>query len=485
MNRRRFVSTSARSLLSLALFSVLCPSFAVPPEPTYTITLPGNQSISLRMESTKSPDGRRKVRVWNQSPSIAKSALQIDTSMLLDATGKPLSSRVFFGVTADQGMSLEAVRTANGFTVREPALAGNLKFGSTLFVPLIAELFVGKLYDFKQGGPQTFALLIDALVSTAKIDTLTLTAEGAPETIELPDGPVKARKLRYMVNEPLLPEPARTGVFYVGPKGEVLRCDTAFFGVPIRAKGPAVYENQGRRVILRFKNPDTGDRIVALQADKQPTGDWKLKLGMDGQTDSFATLACDKSFRLTHMETPWHGRPFVATVVGTDTVRWTLAGGPEQPSPIPSDAPVWFMPHWFATDTWEGTGGTFANMTANETRDGFLFGLFMGQRDAVSFTLERLADSATVQRNGSSLTLHHYRFYTGGKQAAPEAVLPGNVPKPPAPRYDLYTDGSRLVVYLTSDGIKIIRNGWETFAGSLTPPPAVTPPPEPITIPDP
>lgn len=484
MNRRRFVSTSARSLLSMALLTTLCPVFALAPEPTYTITLPGNIVINLRIESITGPDGRRKVRVWNQSPSIAKSVLQIDTSMLLDTAGKPLSSRIFFGANTDQGTVLEAVRTANGFTVREPALSGNLKFGAPLFVPLIAELFIGKLYDFKQGGPQTFAQLLDSFVSTAKIDTLTLTAEGAPETIELPDGPVKARKLRYVLNEPLVPEPMRTGIFYVGPKGEVLRCDTAFFGVPIRAKGPAVYEDQGRRVILRFKNPDSGNRIVSLQGDRQPTGDWKIKLGMDGQADSFATLACDKGFRLTHMETPWHGRPFMAAVVATDTVHWTLAGGTEQQATIPSDASVWFLPHWFATDTWEGTGGTFAKMTMNDTRDGFLFGLFMGQRDAVSFTLERLADSATVSRSGSSLALHHYRFYTGGKQAVPEAVLPGNAPKPPPPRFDLYTDGSRLVVFLASDGIKIIRNGWETFAATLTAPSAADPvapaaPPEP------
>jgi hypothetical protein len=459
MNRRRFTFTAVGSLLSVFVLSVMPPLLAAPLEPTYTVTLPDKQVINLRIENIKTPDGRRRMRVWNQPKSAAKSDLYIDTSMILEADGKPSASRLYFGANADQGMSLEAVRKGNGYGVREPELSGDLQFGAPLFVPLIAELFVGKQYDFKRGGPQTFAHLLDANVSTARISTLTLTAEGTPETIELPDGPVKARKLRYLLNDLALPEPARAGVFYVGANGEVLKCDTPFFGVPLRAKGPARWEDGGRRFVLNFKNQDSGNRVVTLQADRQLSGDWAIKLTLADMSDALATLTCDKSFRLKKMETPWHGRPFTAAVVGTDTVHWTIKGGPEQQTPVSNESPVWFMPHWFFTDLWEGTGGAFANMNVDDTRDGQLLALFLGQRDAAVFTLERLKDSPSVQRNGASIPLRHYRFYTGGKQAAVEARA--------TPIYDFYTDGSRLIIFLTSDNIKIVRTGWEMYATAL------------------
>jgi hypothetical protein len=211
---------------------------AAAPEPTYTVTLPGNQVLSLRLEDVKSADGRRKIRVWNQLKSIAKSDLHIDTQTVLEPDSRPSSTRAFFGLNPDVGQYLQAVRSASGFNVREPALEGDLKFGAPLFTPLLAELFIGRMYDFKRGGPQIFAHLLDSFVATAKINTLTLTAEGEAEVLQLADGPVKARKLRYLLNEPLLPEPWRTGVFYVGPGGEVLKCDTLFFGTPVRPKDP-------------------------------------------------------------------------------------------------------------------------------------------------------------------------------------------------------------------------------------------------------
>jgi hypothetical protein len=448
----------------------LAGSKAVGAEPTYTVTLPGNQIVSLRIESKPAANGRRNLRVWNQPKSAAKSDLQIDTVMVLEADGKPSSSRTFLGINPDQGMSLEAVRTGTGFTVREPALAGDLQFGAPLFTPLIAELFIGRMYDFKRGGPQTFAHLLDTFVSTAKINTLTLTAEGKPEIIELPNGPVKAQKLRYLLNETLLPEPMRTGVFYVGPNGEVLKCDTPFFGVPLRATGPAVLENAGRRLTLRFKNPDSPDRVAVLQADRQSDGDWKIKLDAGGRSESLATLLCDSRYRLKRMETPWHGRPFVASVVSGDTVHWTLAGGPDQQTPVPGESPVWFLPHWFFTELWEGIGGAFANLAAAEDRDGYMLPLFFGQREANLFTLERMPDAVTKSAVGNSFSLRHYRFHNGGKQPVPQAVPPGGQPKPPAANYDLYTDGSRLAVLLSSDGIKVVRNGWEAIAAALKPP---------------
>lgn len=450
MNRHQFVRLSAFALLAISGGESFV---AALPEPTYTATLSTKQVVHLRLETSRAPDGRRSVRVWNQPKAVAKSDIEMDVSVVLGAGNKPLSSRSFFGLTPELGINLEAIRSSSGFTVREPALAGDLKFGSALFTPLLAELFIGRIYDFKRGGTQTFAQLFDTFVTRAKISTMTLTAVGKPETIVLPDGPVKARKLRYLSTEPSLPEAARTGVLYVGLRGEVLRCDTAFFGVPVRAKGPALVDNEGQRVTLRFANPDSPDRVVQLQGNRQSSGEWKIALRFDGQTDSLATLTCDASYRLKSLQTPWTGRPFTASVVGTDTLHWNRGGGPEQGAPVPAESPVWFVPHWFATDLWEGTGSAFAGMTTDETRDGFLLPLLPEQKEATPFTLERLAGIT----NGAT-GVRHYRFYIGGKEAAA------------GPRYDFYTDGSRLCVLLASDGTRIIRHGWESYAATLKPP---------------
>jgi len=40
----------------------------------------------------------------------------------------------------------------------------------------------------------------------------------------------------------------------------------------------------------------------------------------------------------------------------------------------------------------------------------------------------------------------------------------------PSAAYDLLTDGARLVVLLGSDGMAIIRAGWENYAAALRPP---------------
>jgi hypothetical protein len=194
MNRRRFARFSLLSLLAVTGREGFA---AAAPEPTYTATLPGNLVVHLRLESTNTPDGRRRVRVWNQPKAVAKSGIEMDVSAVLGADSKAVSSRAFFGLSPELGMYLEAIRSAGGFTVREPALTGDLKFGSAIFTPLLAELFIGRIYDFKRGGTQIFAQLFDIFVSAAKISTMTLTAEGEPEIITLPDGPVKARRLRY------------------------------------------------------------------------------------------------------------------------------------------------------------------------------------------------------------------------------------------------------------------------------------------------
>ncbi|MBC8104838.1 MAG: hypothetical protein H7Z41_19865 [Cytophagales bacterium] len=476
MNRRRF-------MLCLTLCSMLSVTrplggVAAPLGPTYTVKF-ADRTLRVRVEESRTPDGGRVVRVQSRPQNAAKSDFLVDTSVVLEASGEPASSRVFFGIDPAFGLCLEAIRMPGGYKVQEPALGGDLPFGAPLFSPLVAELFIGRQYDFKRGGPQRFAHLLDYHVSTAKILPLTLTAEGKPEMLNLPDGPVRARKLRYDLDEPLLPKEWRTGVFYVGPSGEVLKCETAFFGVPLQARGPALWENKGRRLALRFANPDSGGRVVLLRADKQVGGDWVIHLEFEKEGGALATLSCDRNYRLKRIETPWRGRKFVGTVTGESLVRWTLAAGNSDEAPVPQNSPVWFLPHWFRTDLWEGTRGAFADLDVAQTRDGHYFPLFTGQRTANAFTLERLPDAVAARANGATSAVRNYRFYSGGKTA--EGTVPKDAEgRPLTTRYDLYTDGTSLLAFLGSDGIRIVRDGWEAFADGLTPPAGATAsPPKP------
>lgn len=431
-------------------------------EPTYTVRLPDKQKLRVRTAVSVNARGQRVVSVDSLPRATYPAELLMNASVTFGAENKPSRCRVFFGPQPGLGVLLEAVRLAqpgtNGgaaFEVSVPGESGAVPFSGMLFSPLVAELFIGRMYDWAKSGPQTFALILDYGWAPIGLLTLKLTAEanGKPETITLADGPVSARKLRYECALPHLPKDQQTGVFYVGPLGEVLKCDTGFFGTPLLAKGPAYRENSGARIVVPYVNGPGDKAVVFLRGEKKPGG-WEV--GLDsGIGPRIATLFCDDRFRVTQIESSWRGRPFHGTVEN-GTFRYRLEPGMAQTSESLSDR-VWFVPFWFATELWEGPGGEWAGMAPGDKRTGDYFPLFTGDTGAYPFTLERLPDD-----EAGLLVVHRYQFRgKNGKNA-----------------YDVYTDGTRLIAFLANDGITIMRDGLENYTSTLKAPktPAPTPP---------
>lgn len=470
---------SRREMMRVALGSLLLPVCRtaqgqglspVAEEPTYTVTLADKKKLALQaaVRNAASGGGAKQVRIFNRPKSAAPSDALLDMVLTTDSSGGRVEKcRAFFNVKPAVRVNLEAVRDEKGaYAVGVPSESGTLPFGAPLVTQLTALLFLGKLYSFTRGGPQNFAFLVDFGAQAVEIVTLTLTADGQ-ETLTLPGGAVKARKLRYKAPVASLPKEHQEGVFYIGPRGEVLKCETNFFILPIQAEKPAAFDRDSRTLTLTFATPLVPNLSAVLRAVSRGTRGYGLTLQIDrGQT--LATVECDPAYRPVKIETPWMSRPFTARVVGT-TVQYTLAATKEGVHAVPSGN-AWFLPYWFVTEFWEEGSGGFAGMGVGDRRDGDFFPLFTGQRDSNPFALERLPDTEARTPNGQGFSLRRYRF-ANKPTTGLAAFFQNNV-------YELYTDGRRLVALLGSDGITIFRDGWTTaFTATLKPPAAQKPAP--------
>jgi hypothetical protein len=305
---------------------------------------------------------------------------------------------------------------------------------------------------------KTFVLLSDVLSSSANLVTLTLEADGgsATETLTLDSGPVKARKLKYTLGDiPFLTREQRSGVVWTGPRGEVLRADGPLFLIPVRAAGPAKIEKTARSSRGMPPRPD-------CWFAPQPTATGHTAtLETDGGF-VLATVATDKAFRPVRVENALrNGREFEA-VAGVNEVRFTFAGGPEETVTVATPGRVWFLPHFFATELWEGGNGPYADLVPGDKRDGTYFPLVGAQASANAvFTLARLPDVPNPRgASADPATLRHWRYSDN------------NV------RHDLWTDGRRLVHWKGSDGLEATRDGWQPFVANFPkpePPPTAKP----------
>ncbi len=472
MKRRRFIAAfSAATVAGVPLCAARAAFAQAGGEPTYTATFADKATLKLQVKVARNGDGGQTVVVQSRPASVAPATLWINSSLTASRDGTVQTTRAAFGPVPNVGLLLEAKRLPmavgeGAYKVGVPATQGTASFTGTLWTPMVAELFAGKMYDWKKGGAQNFAMIVDlGAVLDVRIVTLTLTApdNGKTEPLKLADGDVPARKLHASANLSFLPEAMGAKVetdFWVGPGGEVLKCDTPFFGIPIQAKNKAVWENNGNRWALYFNNPGDAPVIpiprVLLRADKQNA---KWEIGLDiGEARSAQTIVsagCDLNYRLTHMENPWRGRPTRVTAVGNE-LRWSIDAEPGQVVPTPTSGQTWWLPSWFVTTLWEGPEMPFAGMEPNgEKKSGDYFPLFTGQRDANPFTLERLPDAGTTG-GSQNAPIRHYRF------------VAKNV-------YDVYTDGARLIAFLGSDKTLITRDGWENWAKVLPFPDAPAP----------
>src|SRR5262249_14278270 len=155
-----------------------------------------------------------------------------------------------------------------------------------------------------------------------RLVTLRLTADGA-EVIDLPGGKVRARRLRYEAPVPSLPAAKQKGVIYLGAHGEILRCDNALFGSPLKAKAPAKDDEGGLHISLHYVGAGDGTGTV-LRAERNDT-EFDLTLQVE-EGEVLANATCDDHFRAQRIETSWRGRPFSASFDAGE-VEFSLSAG--------------------------------------------------------------------------------------------------------------------------------------------------------------
>lgn len=465
MQRRRLDSFSWMAvLLSLVIGAVssrtwaqeTVPAPALAAEPTYTARFADKKTARLYLSVVTNPQsGEKRVRIGNLTG--VKSELLLEASLTTDSTNVPQRVRMRFGEMPTVGESapeltdLEATPLARtAWVVRRPAQSGVIRFSGPLLSSPASLLFFGRSYNFKQGGAQTATFLSIQNTPTPQTFNLTLT-DGGKETISLGAGgdaqKVQARKLLYKAPDaPNLNRREREGVIYVGPIGEVLRCDTRLFGNRIRAEGAA------KRTDSNGYTLELQGRDITIVGERKPDG-WDVKFNVGKQGNTVGAAQLDTQLRILSMA---GGRNMkqVATVVNNE-ILWKSDEGGASDVVVP-DGKLWLLPHWFATDLWEAgsNAGDFA-LNVDAEQSGLYLPLFTGQRDGYLFTIKRLRDFGKVD----GTTVRRYRFTSR------------NI-------YEIYTDGTRLIYFAGSDGTTITRDGWAIWASGL---PRVVKPNEPAT----
>ena len=431
----------------VAALTPLSVVFAQSAEPTYTLTLPDKQRLRLEASVVSDPQGRRIARVASVPTPAKKNEFLLEATAVIDADGAARFGQAAFGISVLPPSRFEAKQQDSGdFTIVVPEERGTLPFGAPLVTTQSAQMFLGRLYQWDKGGEQNFALFVDFGWKPLEIVTLKLKADGT-ENVELADGKVTARRLRYEAAIPHLGDDQRKGVFYIGPLGEILRCDSAALGLPFKLRGPVKREEQKRLVGAVFLPTDRFK--IFLNAERTEAGyDIALKLN---EQPIGAKTTCDAHYIPTRIESPWRGRPLTAIVEGNN-LHYSLAPGVPEIAPVPSGRP-WFIPFWILTELWESGKGTFAGMKIGETREGDFLPLVSGLSDKGPFTLERQPDKA-ITLSGETVTVTRYRLQSAARTC------------------DLYTDGSRLLACLSNDDFRITRDGLEEWAASLKPPSA-------------
>lgn len=426
-------------------------------EAQYTVTLPDKQKLFLSVSLFPGAgETRATARLFSRQTGGLAAPLQADVTMTTASDGKPDRCRVFWGPTGGVGVILEALRadtrgTSEAYNIQVPRLAETLPFSGKLLSHLSVGMFVGRQYDWRRGGEQTFSYLLDYATPLPKLYTVKLAADGEEE-ITLERGKVKARKLKYQAPLPFLPKEQQAGVLYVGPNGELLRSDTALLGGPYLAKGAAAWDPGARTLETEWVAPASlSSRATLFPARNQ------VEIGLKDSVQ-LAKMETDAAFAILRQESPWLGRPLRVTV-GQGVVRYELEPTPATFAKAESGR-AFFLPHWFVTELWEKGDGPWAGMAVGDKREGDYFPLFNGHPGSYPFTLERRADVPTVFQ-GRPLNLRRYSFQSGNN-------------------YEVYSDGARLVAAIGSDGTLFQRDGWEAVVAPLPRPETPKPPAPPV-----
>ncbi len=458
MKRRRFIQGV---VVALVLGIATSATAQTTTEPVYLVTLPDKQVVTLTTVLTPSPDGTKTARLVTLPDGYGRSDFLLSARVTVKPSGYASAAQAQLGIKLLPKLVLLQARRvdeeADGkdskstWEINVPTQSETIPFSGATTTLLTAQALIGRQYDFKRGGEQKLSCLLDIVTPQPQVYSLTLKSNGT-EAIPLSDGKiVKTHRLVYQTDLPYLPQEQKTGTLYIGPRGEIVRCDTNLFALPFKLKTPMRLGKDGSTWEARYDRKEA----VFLREYAPTKGEHTIGLfvGEKGEIPISTVTTSPDGTPLT-LESPWLGRKLSVRFTPR-AIDWKLDSTPPATVAV-AEGNAWFLPFWFVTETWETGAGPWANMAIGDKRTGTYLPLFTGQSAGEPFAIERQPDYRNVV-NGQEMMLHRFRVQT--------KVV-----------FDVLTDGKRLVYYAGSDGAKVTRNGFESLGNSI---PAPKPPPAP------
>jgi hypothetical protein len=439
------------SLLLTVLYALLAlPSVAQAPakvqaEPTYTFSLGGGNELDLRIENT----GKVLHLRASQKPG-STGKVGVDIRVTLNEARHAIAAQSiganFSGATVNLNVAVTE-GDSGSLIVTSPAQSGTSPVGAPVvtFVDFLATL--GRRYNWKKGGPQTFVYLDPAI--RRKFATLTVQSEGVPETIQLgadkdskEKKTVLARLLKITADVPELSEARRVTSLYVGPNGEALKGEMPVTRYRIAAEAAGVEEGDG--FITRYPagiEPLGNARFTRLL--KTASG---FTITYEGPAGLIrGTVKTDSTFQPISMDHEETWRRLTATFF-TNRVSWAI---PEQRITTAMKGEVWFITHYVMTGAWENRA-PFAELTVGQSVSVTYPTIEWGDRNGAMYTVLRLPNADLTDPAGKTVSLKHWQVSSAPYFSA-----------------DLWTDGERLVKLASTAGPMIVRNGWEAATKAL------------------
>ncbi|MES2464032.1 MAG: hypothetical protein V4671_25960, partial [Armatimonadota bacterium] len=416
-------------------------------EPTYTLSLGGGNELSLRIKSVGKELGIQAIQKPGSTGKVA-----IDLRVTLDADGRALTAQNKGAGFSGAPINLAAlVEDSSQLSVTSPAQSGSSPVAAPVvtFVDFLAVL--GRRYDWKKGGPQTFAYLDPTI--RRRFASMIVQSEGDPQPLRIgtQDATVIARRLKVTVDVPELSESRRTTSLYVGPHGEALKGEMPVTRHPITASpaGTVSLVEGQQEVVTLYPDgiePQGNTRFTRVRRADSEKG---YKITYEGPPHFIrGTVETDDAFRPVRMEHEETWRRITATIL-PDRVLWAA---PEQRIVTALQGEAWFLTHYVITGIWEKRA-PFMGLTAGETAKVTYPTIEWGDRNGGIYTVSRLPDAEITDTGNTKVMLRHWQVSGAPYFAA-----------------DLWTDGHRLVKLASSSGATIVRDGWAKATEKLVAP---------------
>lgn len=378
------------------------------PPARFVVCVEGDKPQTLVVETTLLPTGGRRYTAF--VPFTAPRTT--DTlSVEIDDRGKLTRAKL----ASARGGGWDATATGSGaLSIRKSETSGDLAVDAPLLTLQDALFALGRRLDPKSSAPQSLARVLFR-GERPTLQTLTFARLG-DDTLTLSGRTVKSAVWRVAIDASTDRE--TSGKLWLGPSGEILKAGPPFLGVSLTALAPLARGGDGTFRIGYEPSQTIAARPVG--------GGFELTLRSGGVPNG--TASTDFLGRPLAWENDWQGRKFSANLARSGnvvTLRWRLESSPPTLASAPDGV---FTPlHLLRTDLWE----TDDPVTAPRRIVLCLF----GRPEPEEATLERLPDDATPA--GGIVR----RYKLTGKTL----------------RYELITDGKRLIRLTSPDGLTIER----------------------------